>query len=900
MRRETKSRSAISAFRRPSADRTPSARTGSSDAWLEPRREAHKHGDVTTLLERDEPLAALAAAAEAGGRLVFVGGEAGVGKTTLVRAFCARPGLRVLRGSCENLATATPLGPFVDLAAGADGGLADALADAGDPRVVALAVLAELVDRVVVVIEDVHWADEATLDALRVLGRRIDGTGGLVIATYRDDELEPDHPLRTVLGELASAPGVSRLSVPRLSLAAVRELAEPAGLDGDAIHLLTGGNAFFVTEILAVGGASLPETVRDAVLARCASVSGPARKLLDVVALVPGRTELWLLEAVASGGVEHLDACLAAGVLHEDGDAVAFRHELARLALESGVSAARRRALHARLLEALRTLSPEDPDVGRLAHHAERAGDRAAVLEYAPGAARRASGAGAHREAAQQYARALRFAGGLDGRDRAELLDLYALEAQLTGLASEAAEAWTEAAALYRGSGDRRSEGRCLVWLTRACVPAGRNADAEAASRSAIAVLESLEPGPELALAYATQAYVRMLNRDNAEGVVWGEKAVALAAQFGDLETLAYGLNSIGTSLVMAGEIERGVGQLVRSATLARENGLWLWIGPALSMLGTGLGEMYELERSERFLREHIAFAEEHDVWPHYSRAWLSLVETYTGRWDEAAATAQDVLAKAHDPISRISALITLGRVRARRGDPGAGDALDEALELALPGGHLQRLGHVRAARAEAAWLTGDSERAGEEARAAYPLALEKRHHWFAGELAYWQRLAGTLDAWPEWIAEPYRLQLAGAAEEAAAAWSARGCPYEAARALGEAEREQPLLAALSTLEGLGAAPAARLVRHRLRRLGASVPRGRRPSTRANPAELTSRELDVLRLVAAGKRNAEIADDLVVSTRTIDHHVSAILRKLGVRTRGEAAAAAIDGGFLDH
>ena len=204
----------------------------------------------------------------------------------------------------------------------------------------------------------------------------------------------------------------------------------------------------------------------------------------------------------------------------------------------------------------------------------------------------------------------------------------------------------------------------------------------------------------------------------------------------------------------------------------------------------------------------------------------------------------------------------------------------------------------MRAARAEAAWLVGDGELAAEEARAAYPLALEKRHLWFAGELAYWQRQAGVLDSWPEWIAEPYRLQLAGSAEAAAAAWSARGCPYEAARALSDAADEPSLREALSELERLGAAPAARVVRQTLRILGASVPRGRRPSTRSNPAELTARELDVLRLVAAGKRNAEIADDLVVSTRTIDHHVSAILRKLGVRTRGEATAAAIDRGFL--
>jgi DNA-binding CsgD family transcriptional regulator/tetratricopeptide (TPR) repeat protein len=855
---------------------------------------------VSPLLEREDLLATLASAAAEGGRLVFVGGEAGVGKTTLLRAFEAQLGGDVLRGSCENLGTPTPLGPFVDIAAERDGKLAALVAEAADPRTIARAVLDELVEPVLVVLEDVHWADAATLDALRVLGRRIDGTRGLVIATYRDDEVESGHPLRTVLGELASAPGVSRVRVPRLSLEAVRELAGPIGADAAAIHALTGGNPFFVTEILAVGNASLPETVRDAVLARAASLRVAERRLLEVVALVPGGAELWLLDAVFAGDLEHLDACLAAGMLHEDGDAVAFRHELARLALESTVPPGRRHVLHGRLVDALRTRSHDDLDLARLAHHAERAGDGAAVLEYAPAAARRAASAASHREAAQHYAQALRFADGLPARDRAELLDLFALEAQLTGLSAEAAEAWEEASDLHRALGDRVAAGRSLSWLTRALIPVGRNADAERASSEAIEELESVEPGSDLARAYAAQAYVRMLNRDNADGIAWGTRSAELAERLGDLDTLAYALNMIGTSYVMAGEIETGIEHLERSLALAREHDLWLWIGPALTMLGSGLGEMYELDRSERYLHEHLAFADEHDLWPNYSRAWLSLVEMYTGRWDQATATAQRVLAEADDPISRISALIALGRVRARRGDPGAADALDEALELALPGGHLQRLGHVRAARAEAAWLAGDARRTVEEARASYGLALEKRHLWFAGELAYWQRVAGSLDSWPDWVAEPWRLQLSGAPEAAAVVWSERHCPYEAARALGESEGERSLLDGLTALEALGATPAARAVRQRLRTLGASVPRGRRASTRANPAELTSRELDVLRLLAAGKRNAEIAEELVVSRRTVDHHVSAILRKLGVRSRGEAAAAALRGGFLDE
>ena len=401
---------------------------------------------MTGLLEREALLGLLAEARREGGRLVFVGGEAGVGKTSLVREFCGRADARILAGACENLATPSALGPFTDIADRAGGPLAELLAAGADARAVARALLSEVDDATIVVIEDVHWADEASLDVLRVLGRRVDGVAGLVVATYRDDEAQGDHPLRTVLGELATSPGVERLTVPRLSLEAVRQLAAPHRADGNAVHRLTHGNAFFVTEILAAEADSLPETVRDAVLARVASLEPGARRLLDVIALVPVRAELWLLEAVAGDVLAHLDECIGRGILRTDGDGVAFRHELARLACESAVPAARRRLLHAAILAALESPPVGGPDVSRLAHHAEEAGDSRAVLEHAPAAARRASAAGAHREAARQYRRALRHGDGLPASGRAGLLDGYGLEAQLTGQASEAADAWEEAA----------------------------------------------------------------------------------------------------------------------------------------------------------------------------------------------------------------------------------------------------------------------------------------------------------------------------------------------------------------------------------------------------------------------------------------------------------------------
>jgi DNA-binding CsgD family transcriptional regulator/tetratricopeptide (TPR) repeat protein len=854
---------------------------------------------AVALLERDELLARLEAARAAGGRLVLVGGEAGVGKTSLVRAFAAGVERGLLTGACESLTTPTPLGPFVDVAAQAGGEVAELVGSGADTRSVALAVLEELRRPSVLVLEDLHWADEASLDVLRVVGRRIDGVSGLVVATYRDEEIE-GHPLARVLGELASAPGVERTTVPRLSPDAVRTLAEAYGAEPQGLYELTGGNAFYVTEVLAAGGEALPATVRDAVLARAAALDPRSRRLLDVAALVPGRAELWLLEAVAPEDVDGLDGCVAAGMLHADRDAVAFRHELARLAVESAVPPKRRRTVNAALLAALAVPPGADPDEARLAHHAEEAGDEEAALRHSLAAAERAARMGAHREAAAHYERALRHGQALPDPKRARLLTAYADEAVVTASYRASIEARREAIALHRSLGDGLAAGEGLSRLTIPCVTLGENAAAEEASLEAITLLETLPPGVELASAYAFQAYMRMLGRDNDEAVGWGEKAVELAERFDDAETLSFGLNMVGTSFVMAGEIDRGIEFLLRSLAVAQEHAIEYRVASAYSMLGTGLGEMYELERAEHYLREHVAFAEEHDIDSLYQRSWLSATLVYRGRWDEGTELAREVLARTSSTISRITALIALARARARRGDPGAPESLDEALELARPGGHLQRLGHVHAARAEAAWLEGDAERAAEEARAAYTLALEKRHLWFTGELAYWQWKAGALDEAPAWIAEPYRLQLDGDPRAAAAAWRARGCPYEAARTLGDAGDEEALLESLVELEALGAVPAARLVRERLRALGARVPRGPRPSTRANPAELTDREVEVLHLIAGGMRNADVAERLVLSPRTVDHHVSSILRKLRVATRGEAAAEASRLGLLEH
>jgi len=259
------------------------------------------------LLERSEFVEALGvsfgAVAGGDGRLVFISGEAGIGKSALVRRFCDERRLqaRLLRGACDALATPRPLSPFIDVAAQVRGPLAACIGEGGKPYAVFVA-LAEEVRRstpTIVVIEDVHWADEATLDVIRLLARRAETLRALVIVTLRDDQLDASHPLRRALGELGTAPGVEQLRLPSLSPEAVAALARAHGVDGGDLYRKTAGNPFFVTEVLAGGDTTVPPTVRDAVLSRISRLGSGARGILEAVAIVPPHVELWLLgEAV--------------------------------------------------------------------------------------------------------------------------------------------------------------------------------------------------------------------------------------------------------------------------------------------------------------------------------------------------------------------------------------------------------------------------------------------------------------------------------------------------------------------------------------------------------------------------------------------------------------------------
>jgi DNA-binding CsgD family transcriptional regulator/tetratricopeptide (TPR) repeat protein len=859
------------------------------------------------LLERDELLTTLRTllhrALVGQGLLLFVEGEAGIGKTSLLQSLAATqpPDIPVswpvYWGACDAFQTPRPLGPLHDIAAQVDGELQTALQ--GDvERLRIFGLFLELLARhpCLVLLEDLHWADEATLDFLRYVGRRIGRTHSVVVASFRSDEVGPAHALRLLLGDLATS-GAKRFALQPLSLAAIEELIGDRTMNAAELHRITGGNPFFATEVLASGGSGVPPTVRDAVLTRAARLGRSARAILDAAAIAGPRIEPWLLQDLTAAESGSVEECLASGVLSVQDGVFVFRHELARQAVMEALTPTQSLTMHRLVLEALQSPPAPSPDLARLAHHAEGAGDEEAVLQFAPAAARAAAMRGAHRQAAQQFGRALRFARA-PTPVRAALLDDYAAECQLSGLLDDTIEARQTAVKLWREFGNTERLAISLSRLAHALIVSGRNTEGEAIMHEAVALVG---PGSTNAAAVITRrwaAHLRMLDRDVEEAIQEGTMALAVAEQHGDLESIIHCRNTIGSSLIITGRIEEGREQLEQSRTLAEQARFDSWVASAFVNLGSACGEVYRFDLADNYLRRGIEFCTERDI--DFSRlyqlSWQALVWMYRGRWTEASGIAHVVLADRRSPvIARITALVALGRVRARRGDPSVWEALNEALELAGNTGTLQRVALMQAARAEAAFFDGRAATAAEEAMVGVELAVRKHHPWFASELLFWcwqgdGSLPGGL---PDFCARhPFALEISGHWQEAAAMWRELSCPFEAARALAEGD-EAAQREALSVFESFGARPMIERVRYKLRAAGVrGLQRGPRDSTLNHPGGLTTKEVEVLALLALGLRNKEIGQRLNRSTRTIDHHLAAIFTKLDVSTRAEAVSAA--------
>jgi DNA-binding CsgD family transcriptional regulator/tetratricopeptide (TPR) repeat protein len=667
----------------------------------------------------------------------------------------------------------------------------------------------------------------------------------------------------------------------------------------DALYAATRGNPFLVTEALASPGHGVPASVRDAVLARLGRLSRAARELTELVSVVPSRIEAPLVAACVGEPARPLREALELGVLELDGDALRFRHELARRAVEASLPAHERRRLNALVLRALRDAGA---DPARLAHHAEQAGDGAALLEFGLAAAVHAAAAGAHREAYAGYLRVRPQLGRLAVPERARVLEGLAVEAHFAGEIRVAVEAQEEALALWRELGDALAAGAATSALAVLHSWAGDGALALELSAEAVALLEPLPAGPEQAHAFASHALLSMINSRDDEAIAWGERAAVVAKACGETSVELGARVTVGTA-----RFHRDPGadaaELEAAIEAAQRAGDVMAAARGLLNLGNILCQARRFDESEAALERGIAYVEQHEL-DGFRRHLLSgraVLYGASGRWHAAHAEIEEALdAETGAKKNEAAAMAVLALLLARTGDARAEVTALEAWELNEALGEPVGMLWAACIRAELALAARDARGVEEATAPLLERVLAYGNEWDVGPLAFWRWRAGLETSPPERCAEPFRLQMAGDWRGAAGSWRRIGAPYERALALSDASEEGALLEALAIADGLGALPLASELRAKLRRLGArSIPRGPRPATRANPAGLSARQVEVLDLVGRGLSNPEIARQLFLTPKTVEHHVSSILRKLRVENRVAAVEAARTLGLLD-
>ncbi|HEX4525685.1 MAG TPA: AAA family ATPase [Gaiellaceae bacterium] len=854
------------------------------------------------LLERDEALTALAQAHEAAargcGRVVFVTGEPGIGKTALVTRFQndLGPDARVLLGTCDDLSIPRPLGAFRDLAGCVSAELDEAIAAGAPPHDIHPLLVAELElgrSPTVLILEDVHWADDATLDAITILGRRIGSLPALLVLTVRVGEAAPDHPLHAALGAIPAADSVF-IELAPLSESTVVALAD--GAAGVDVYGATGGNPFYVSELLSYCDAGdLPPSVASAVLGRASRLELPARRLVELVSVVPRRIPISILAALVPDWPEAAEEPERRQLLEVGPRYVHFRHELARHAIAASIPVAARRRFHHEILDVLLATNGDPADI---VHHAEAAGADEVIATYARIAARRAAAVGANREAYAHFHRAVDFVDRLPRREQAMLLEELTEAGYYAGRIAPALAATERAIPIWCELDDQEALGRCTRVLSRLHWFLGEGVPAREKAAEAVAILEPLGDTAELACAYSSVAQLAMLAHDEPRALAWGERGLALATRIGAENARVHALVNIASArlqldpdatapLLEAHSAAHAIGDRHEAARSLANLGYTLMIwGRPQSAIGYA-------ELAVDYAREH----EVHNLLPYIETtvAWLRL---RAGEWDDAERIASAQIRR-RGTVPELLAKTVLAELAVRRGDADAEERLTDLAERAERAGDLQRLMPVLELTTELA-LTVNSRMPADRLRQLVDGIRVKRQS--IGDEGF--RILATaalagIDAGLDLRRDtPYAAMIRGDWGAAAAAFGEIGWSYDRALMLSLLDEEEALAEAIEIARELGAGPLTRRAARRLRKLGLSVPRGPRETTRANPAGLTARQLEVLTLLAGGLTNAEIAEQLVVSLRTAEHHVAAVLTKLDAATRRDAARRASELGLV--
>lgn len=839
------------------------------------------------------------------GHCVFVTGEAGIGKSSLIRNFLQKNETTTspLMALCDSLFTPRPLGVVYDLAIQIDPALADKISNAtrrGELFADFWHALSKQPKPVIIIIEDIHWADEASLDFIKFLSRRINHTECLLILSYRDDEIGPFHPLRNVLGELL--PGTfTRLQLEPFSKETVQRLASEKGYKED-MYSITGGNPFYVTEMLAGYRTDIPDSIRDAIMVLYNRCSENSRNIWHLLSVMPEGLELELLTEVDADWDEALEACLYHKIVLVQNNRLVFKHELFRKTIESFLSPFKRIEINKKVLSIFSEAFLKKNMIERVVHYAKNAAQNETVCQYAPLAAKNAALLGSHIESARLWLAAIEYGHQLEEAEKVNLYEQYTYECYLTNQLKEGIFYQSKVVKFRGTQADAVEWGKSLRFLSRLWWYDGHRTEAEDYAMRAIETFEALPLSKEKAMAWSNMAQLCML-KDDLEGCLeWGTKTIEMATALGDEEIRCHALNNVGTvRLKVPAMFEEGKTLLDESLQIAVSSCYHEHAARAYTNFVAAFVTMRDYANAEKYLEAGLEYCGQRDLhaWAWFMHAWKARILMETGNWDAAIPMAANQLSRSNQSgIIRLCGHLIVATVKIRRGEPGALELLQEAKLLAFQVKEHLRIVSVVIACLEYEWLLGERLLTKEEIDTTVDMMHKVNNRWLNSEADFWLKKVRNIDAGLVDIYEPYKLLKDGQVNKAAAVWKQKNCLYEAALFLYEGSETQKK-EALVMLQTLGATATEQKLKTEMRSSGITrIPRGLRSSTKNNPAQLTTREMDILHLLKSGASNKDIASQLYISPKTVDNHISSILFKLDVSSRVKAVGEASKLGIL--